>query len=166
MEPNAGTSFTVCKLFACLMVLAATAPALAAPSAIDEARECRDRGIAEIRSKQVPMLPDPRGLGAIHEIALPSIVATVRSASGQVYRRKTWFTLYLPSYEAVDVAWERMPALRTVIATGLADSRFEDTCTIAEDQALTFRLQERVRRVLDDDRAILRTAISGAERVD
>lgn len=131
-----------------------------------QSRGCRDRGIAEMRPRQVPRLPGPGAFGAIHEIAPPSIVATVRSAGGQAYRCRTWFILHLPSYEAVDVAWERMPQVHAAIATGLAASRFEDMCTIAEDQALTDRIEARVRRALDDDRVILRPALVGAEWLD
>lgn len=56
--------------------------------------------------------------------------------------------------------------MHVATAAGLAASPFEDKCTIAENQKLTDRIEQRVRRVLDDDRAILRAALVGAERLD
>lgn len=153
------------SLLLCLL-LAATSPAAAAPDARAEARECREGSLAEMRSKQVPELPSPRRLGATLEIALPAIVVTVRSEGGHAHRRTSWFILYLHSHDAVDAVWRRMDAVRAAIAAGLEESRFEDMCTIARDNAVTLRVEQRVRKVLGDDRVMLRLAIAQAERLD
>lgn len=144
-----------------LVIVASLLPATAWAVA-----DCRERSLAEMRSGQVTFLPAPRELGAILEIALPSIVVTVRSTDGRAYRRTTWLTLHLPDLPAVDNAWARMPAVLVAIAEGLSGSRLEDICTIAEEQALTQRLQERVREVLGEDAVVLRVAVAGATRLD
>jgi len=159
-------SFTASRLLAGLLLMSASMPALSAIDAIEEARTCREQGIAELGSTPVPSLPRPGDLGAILEIALPASVVTVRSAGGHSFRRTVWFILHLPSYQAVDVAWASMASVQATIAEGLAESSAEDMCTIARDDVVTLRLEQRVRDVLNAARAVLRMAISRAERID
>jgi len=146
--------------------LATVAPVAVASDADTEGRACRDRSLAEMRSGLVPELPDPGRSGAVLEIALPATVVTVRSKGGHAHRRTSWFILYMPSHQAVEAAWSRMDAVRAAIAVGLEESSFEDMCTIARDNAVTLRLEQRVREVLGDDRVMLRLAIAGAERIE
>ena len=160
--PDAGTGSAVSRALAVGLVIAASL----LPAATLADANCRERSLAEMRSGQVTYPLAPRELGAIHEIGLPSIVVTVRSADGRDYRRTTWLTLHLPDLPAVDNAWARMPAVLAAIAEGLSGSPLESLCTIAAEQALTQRLQERVREVLGDDAAVLRIAVAGAARRD
>jgi len=160
-------SSAACRALVCIGIASVVSvPAMGDVDAIEEFRTCRDHRIAEMRSKQVTDLPDPRRSGAILQIELPASIATVRSAGGHRYRRRVWFTLYLTTHEAVDAAWPKLDAVRAALAEGLTTSMFEDMCTIAGEHALTLSLQDRVRDVLGDRQAFLRVSISGDRRLD